>query len=206
MVLTAVPVDLPQDVSKDVLAFTIDNVFSKEECEEMMKLTEEIGYEPALVNIGGGRQMLMNDVRNNMRCIVDSQERAEEIWKRIKPFVPSTFRGRKALGLNERLRFLRYDPGEMFASHFDGCYQRENGERSYVTVQLYLNEGFRGGETTFLGRGSQFEECHCVPRTGMVLVFQHNLFHQGSAVVEGRKYCVRTDIMYAADEETESNV
>lgn len=39
-----------------------------------------------------------------------------------------------------RLRFLRYDKGEYFAPHFDGQYRRENGERSYITVQVYLNE------------------------------------------------------------------
>jgi len=39
-----------------------------------------------------------------------------------------------------RLRFLRYDPGEYFKPHFDGVYMRDNGERSCVTIQLYLNE------------------------------------------------------------------
>ena len=39
-----------------------------------------------------------------------------------------------------RLRFLRYDPGEYFKPHMDGTYQRENGDRSYITIQLYLNE------------------------------------------------------------------
>jgi len=38
------------------------------------------------------------------------------------------------------LRILRYDPGEYFKPHCDGWYRRENGERSYVTIQIYLNE------------------------------------------------------------------
>ena len=28
-------------------------------------------------------------------------------------------------GINERLRFLKYDPGEFFASHYDGHYMRD---------------------------------------------------------------------------------
>ena len=39
-----------------------------------------------------------------------------------------------------RLRFLRYNPGQYFKPHFDGMYERTNGERSFITLQLYLNE------------------------------------------------------------------
>ena len=35
----------------------------------------------------------------------------------------------------------------------------------------------------------------CIP--GMVLVFDHGIMHEGSELKKGRKYCVRTDVMYA---------
>jgi len=53
-------------------------------------MTEDKGYERALVNIGGGRQKLMEDVRNNMRCIIDSHELANELFEIIKEFLPET--------------------------------------------------------------------------------------------------------------------
>ena len=66
----------------------------------------------------------------------------------------ATWRKMSAVGLNERLRFLRYDPGTYFASHYDDSYHREGGpkqgERSYVTFQLYSNEEFEGGCTRFV--------------------------------------------------------
>ena len=37
------------------LAFMLYNVFTKAECAELIKITEEKGYEVALVNVGGGR-------------------------------------------------------------------------------------------------------------------------------------------------------
>jgi hypothetical protein len=49
------------------------------------------------------------------------------------------------VGLNERFRFYRYDPGQHFAPHMDGCYQRANGEESQFTFLVYLNDGFVGG-------------------------------------------------------------
>ena len=72
------------------LAFVLDGVFSEEKCKEWIKMTEDKGYEKALVNIGGGKQKLMEDVRNNMRCIIDSHELANELFEIIKEFLPET--------------------------------------------------------------------------------------------------------------------
>lgn len=42
--------------------------------------------------------------------------------------------------LNERLRFLKYTPGQFFKPHFDGCYYTDDkSEASYMTLQIYLN-------------------------------------------------------------------
>lgn len=203
--LTAVQLDLPASeiFNKNKLAFIVDGVFSKEECDEMIKMTEKEGYSKAMVNVGGGRQKLMPEVRNNYRCIVDSFEKSAEIWDRIKHLIPEQWKGRKVLGLNERLRFLRYDPGQEFKPHFDGSYARDNGEISYLTVQLYLNEGFKGGATTFLENHGRCDfgdnDVDCVPKIGRVLVFQHDILHSGSKLKKGRKYCLRTDVMFSKD-------
>ncbi|XP_022097257.1 uncharacterized protein LOC110982847 [Acanthaster planci] len=185
------------------IAFYLDEVFTKEECKELIRCSEEKGYVQALVNIGFGRQKLMTDYRNNQRCLIDTTELASIFWERLAEFIPQTIRGYQALGLNERLRFLRYDPGEYFKPHFDGCYERENGEISLVTVQIYLNEGFSGGSTTFLpfsglDSGSPVE---CVPKIGRVLIFEHRLHHEGSVLKAGRKYAIRSDVMYSKDKQ-----
>ena len=101
------------------------------------------------------------------------------------------------VGLNERLRFLKYSPGQYFKPHFDGSYRRPDGsEQSFVTVQLYLNQGMTGGDTTFLSNTRAEDNVGVAPRTGRVLVFQHDLLHEGSTLLEGVKYAMRTDVMY----------
>jgi hypothetical protein len=35
-----------------------------------------------------------------------------------------------------------------------------------------------------------------VPRTGMALLFQHALVHEGCVVTHGVKYALRSDVMY----------
>ena len=81
-------VDLPQlgSNSQKKLAFLLDNVYShhqshfkltnpqlsltfiqvltEEECVQLIKETEDIGYEPALLNIGAGNQILETRVRH----------------------------------------------------------------------------------------------------------------------------------------------
>ncbi|XP_070199983.1 uncharacterized protein [Littorina saxatilis] len=96
------------------------------------------------------------------------------------------------------LRFLRYDPGHFFKPHYDGKHKRENGERSFFSLQLYLNEGFEGGSTTFLSRHDteRLERVEVVPKTGSVLIFQHDIYHEGSELIKGRKYAMRSDVMY----------
>ena len=58
---------------------------------------------------------------------------------------------------------------------------------------VYLNGDFEGGETTFeISR----DPVRVVPRTGMALVFYHRLLHEGAEVLTGRKYVLRSDVMY----------
>ena len=35
-----------------------------------------------------------------------------------------------------------------------------------------------------------------VPRTGSVLLFEHQCYHEGATLEQGRKYVVRSDLMY----------
>lgn len=37
-------------------------------------------------------------------------------------------------------RVFRYDPGENFHPHLDGSNVNENGDRSYLSVHIFLNE------------------------------------------------------------------
>ena len=185
-------------VKTDKLAFILDNVLTEAECSDLIQITEDQGYEPALINVGGGHQKKCPEVRNNERCILDSVDKANMIWDRIKDYIPDIWRTKyKVVGLNERLRFLKYGPGEYFAPHLDGRYIRPDGsEESFITVQLYLNDGFEGGNTTFMKRFTNGESVGVIPKIGRVLIFQHDIEHEGSLLVQGTKYTMRTDIMY----------
>jgi len=109
-------------------AVIIDNVLSQHECDQFVAAAEQVGeWERAMINIGGGRQALEEDVRKCGRIIWDNQEVMNRVWARVKPLVPelevldgwSTVTGRRRgkdvfTRFNERMRFLKYGPGGYF--------------------------------------------------------------------------------------------
>ena len=77
----------------------------------------------------------------------------------------------------------------------------DGSAQSYLTLMLYLNSGggvdFTGGETSFVSESGGQRDVALVPRAGDVLIFTHPVLHQGNEVTQGRKYAVRTDVMYS---------
>jgi prolyl 4-hydroxylase len=180
------PAQMRTNVDRGI--FTIADVLTQDECQEYIDWSERLGYETAPVSLAAG-QILRPDIRNNARVMIDSPERANDIWSRISADVPPIVDGRRAVGLNERLRFYRYGPGQRFAPHTDGCYRRSGGEESLLTLMIYLNGGARGGET-------RFESASITPAPGLALIFDHYLIHEGARVLEGQKYVLRSDVMF----------
>lgn len=168
--------------------FTVGNFMTKEECEEWISFSEQMGYEEAKISMGS-QQVMNKSIRNNERLIYDNLVLARELWERIKPFTPKETAHGIAHGLNERFRFYKYFPGQEFKLHQDGSFMRNIHEWSSFTFMIYLNEDMKGGETKFI-------ESVIQPKTGMALIFKHELVHAGLPVSEGVKYVLRTDIMY----------
>lgn len=111
-----IDVPLPNKRDSGKLAFILLNVFTEEECSKWIQLSEERGYKQALVNVGT-HEVVMTDFRNSDRCIIDDVDMANILFERIKSYLPEKWENCTLVGLNERLRFLRYDPGQKFESH-----------------------------------------------------------------------------------------
>jgi len=121
-------------------------------------------------------------------------------------------------GCVDRLRFYKYKKDEEYPEHMDGSYSRtvthynSDGsqqcfkQHSFLTLLIYLNENFEGGETRFYP-----DKQHCrflrdiedkqpvyviEPKQGMAVINIHNTLHEGSKVRSGIKYVIRTDILY----------
>lgn len=146
---------------QDSFALLVHNLLSPQECAELLRgatVAHDNKWEQALVNIGGGKQQLMTDIRSCDRIMWDEFDVVDKLLARIKPHLPPNILSVKDAShitgwgpvkrkevwqlsrLNERMRILRYGPGMYFAPHMDGVYETPDGsERSWLTVHLYLN-------------------------------------------------------------------
>ncbi|KNC54332.1 uncharacterized protein AMSG_12344 [Thecamonas trahens ATCC 50062] len=117
-------------------------------------------------------------------------------------------------GLNPLFRLCRYEPGAHFAPHYDGQFVVDAETASFKTCMLYLNAVADGGATNFLDDSLPLfrdEERHIYrapdeavyltlsPTSGCAIIFNHHIMHEGEQLgpEAGRKYILRTDVMYA---------
>ncbi|KAH3845835.1 uncharacterized protein LOC127873132 isoform X1 [Dreissena polymorpha] len=201
--------------------FLLQNVFTLEECEEIIANGEKIGFQTI---IG-----VKDDYRSCKRITLQSQSLADALWLRIKDHVtdidiegdphiqhihgsPMLMKGTwTPVCLNNIFRLCRYLPGGHFAPHFDGHFDRSANERSLKTFMVYLNGGFEGGATNFVDDRQQLykdestgkycaEEtnilCSIKPEAGLAIIFNHFRLHEGEQLKSGQKYILRTDVMY----------
>src|SRR6476620_8017156 len=123
----------------------INDFLSVEECAALFQRSEDLTYERGTV-----ADVVMEDVRNNERVLLDDVTLAADMFERSKQFLPAVIDGQSLTGFNERWRFYRYAPGQTFKPHRDGSYFRvKTFEESQVTFMIYLNDGVTGGETRF---------------------------------------------------------
>ena len=165
----------------------IPGFLSPAECAELLTRSEQLGFTEAGVALPGGPQ-LMKGIRNNYRLEYSDAALAQDLWLRLQPLLAPEPDGAAPVGLYEQFRFYRYDVGERFNKHKDGSVQA-GAAVSRWTFLLYLNDDFEGGAT-------EFEELTVTPRRGAALCFRHELRHKGCPVTAGRKYVLRSDILY----------
>merc|ERR1719326_1604070 len=195
-------------------AFTISNVLTPEESKKLLDISENMGYtEDAPVSLG-------RNIRHNENCVwIADAELNDAIFERMRPWLPEEVLGGKLLGMNRRWRLYKYGEKDVFKTHTDGSWPGSGivngqymtdmyGDRwSQMTVVIYLNDDFTGGETKFyipdktpLSQGhSQYTAGE--PSAGGALIFFHgdhelSPLHEGSLVTSGCKYIIRTDILY----------
>ncbi|KAI9150626.1 hypothetical protein HJFPF1_10401 [Paramyrothecium foliicola] len=152
---------------KSYKALILDNVLSKDECQQLLRLAESSvpltqdgrdasPWRPALVNYGAGYEMANPNYRNSDRIIWDEQVIVDRLWERCAqadglkdllsrvPHEALRRGGRWEYSRwNERMRFLKYTKGQFFRPHTDGAfwYEDETGKfETHYTVQLYLND------------------------------------------------------------------
>jgi len=176
----------------------VDGLFSTSECAALLAAAEGHGF---------GATHYDKEYRGNLRLIATDTSLAKIIWSRLRLFVPQelTLQGYgdstwKACGLNDCFRLSKYHPHDRFEKHVDSSFVRTYDEMSMFTVNVYMNEGFKGGSTRFYMADADKADFAVTPKTGLCLLFRQptgqHYVHDGEEVSSGLKYLLRSDIMY----------
>lgn len=127
-------------------AIVLDNVLSPEECKELLSLAEASvprpdesapAWKPALISAGPGWEAPAPGYRESDRIIWNQQTVVDRLWERcmlseglrellaVVPPQPYMKGGKWVFSrFNERMRFLKYSPGQFFkrkCSHLPSC-------------------------------------------------------------------------------------
>ena len=190
-------------LAPDSCIYTIPKLISPAECEALIELGENIGFQASGLAIGQDLFRVKEKTRNNLRVMFEDCRMANILWSRMQQLVDAKYDNRVAYGLNWRFRLYKYEIGGIFAPHVDEQMDLpgEGDLSTRFTFMIYLNDNLQGGETTFFERRRKGQKQLTIskvirPKTGMGLAFDHLLFHEGSVVTKGVKYALRTDIVY----------
>ncbi len=202
-------------------AFQLLNVLSTSECQHLIELTESLGYLPdAAVS-------LPRSIRHNHNVTwVADQATTDILWRRSADLTNDNldlFSGKRAVGVNARFRFYRYQQGDYFKPHTDGAWPGSmvvdnklianayTDRWSQLSFIVFLGDDYTGGRTQFyLNKDDPLQPArdsepaiviNVRTPSGGVLCFPHGLhrlhcLHSSEAIVSGTKYIIRSDVLF----------
>jgi hypothetical protein len=158
-----------------VQAEQVKNFVSAEKCKELIDKAESIGFQDSQV-LQENKATLDYSSRSSKCCSFPIPELEDEL--------------RKIIGYMkfEGFQMLKYEKGNSFKPHYDNG----NGvTKRLMTIIIYLNEEYKGGQTKFTNDGLVV-----TGETGKLLLWKntnvgaidHFSMHEGAEVESGIKY------------------
>ena len=151
--------------------FTLDNVMSPTDCDNLIRTATDAGFNKSSVSGGGHGRTGREDARTSQFYVMINPAISNSLWNKIKPHMPPDVSHLSASGyvsnthvakewkpvkVNDRLRIYKYEVGEVFPEHIDYKMCRKvykNGKQyqqmTFMTLLIYLNDSFEGGQTGF---------------------------------------------------------
>lgn len=186
--------------------FVIPSLFNKDECEQFLSGDIKTSFQKAISNYP-------TYYRNNDRLVIDDTDLSKLLFEKVRPYLPEVIETNSNIQsengtwhlkeLNDRLRFCKYSANQYFHRHLDGIHYRSEHIQSKLTFMIYLNSAgeFEGGRTLFYKTKETSEVwASYIPQQGDLIVFDHNVWHEGEVLTSGEKFVLRSDILYAKEE------
>ncbi len=140
-----VPSPDPLSVAPEVSLFP--QLLTSEECRYLIARAE-LSFQPSVIVDPASGQLRPHPVRTSENAFfpwIDETPAIHAINRRIAAASGSNVHS------GEPLQILRYRPGQEYRPHHDALPHTDN--QRILTMLVYLNDGYEGGETLFLSTG-----------------------------------------------------
>lgn len=176
-----------------------ENVLSDTMCDTLIEQAHSIGFTRSKVNVYGEMKESLN-IRNNQRIEYTDSTLAKTLETILIENFPDilSFENKTFTQINDHFRFYHYSLEEYFKPHKDGHVKLKTQE-SFITILFYLNDTV-GGETILMPNGFADKQSWVtiIPKKGSVLLFDHNMWHEGKPVTSGEKIVLRSDAFFSS--------
>jgi hypothetical protein len=192
------------------MVWVIPRFFSPRECQQWIDFSEDCGG-LEYGNSPGNRYMAQRECyRMQQNTALDTV--SEVLYKRFEPVVHRLVRDLcplgyandyQPVGFNPNLRLYKYTKGHAFGKHVDGSHRVDGVGRTEITVLIYLSS-CKGGATRFY-TSRKNKSIAFDPEPGTMLLHVHGdhcLEHEAEQVLDGTKYVLRTDVVFAKNNTT----
>lgn len=162
----------------------VPDFLAQEQCDAIIDKIETRGFKRA-------RQY--EEGRQNKETFITDNEVLDLLLERFKNFVLTDGTSKYTItNVSLPLEFFKYDTGDFIKRHSDAQRAGEGGKMSALTLVLYLNDDYKGGETFFNDLNYK-----TAPRAGHALFFKQELHHEALCIGYGTKYILRTNCFVA---------
>lgn len=168
--------------------FVIPDLLTTAQCGSCIEFANQLGFMPALQQDQG---------RKNTETHIDIRKKdtplfIKELFSSLCGTIATQFKVPiMHVKINPILEFYSYTEGQFISPHCDAPTEISPEVFSTLTLVLYLNDDFCGGETRFIKN-----DLSVSPAIGAGLFFKQEGFrHEGMAVTSGRKYILRTSLL-----------
>lgn len=151
----------------------ISNIFTKEMCDTYIQMINSKSHKVSFSNLTPYETDKFFD-SNISTFILKRLNHTTKIVYNVNPLVLTG----------------KYYPGDKSNLHMDIPF--DNNVK--YTLLIYLNDNFNGGETKFYDNDFKLIKT-IIPEKGKGLLFDINLFHQGTIVTSGNKYWIGCQVI-----------
>lgn len=185
-------------------ANVVTALLSSKEAAELCRVIAGVGYRAVIPEISQNLSQTLT--RTHKLCLLRDASLASWLWQRLlrcePAVVPADMQDGESrwvpVGIHPLIKFNEYEAGQVFGPHTDAVFESYTAnERTFMTVLVYLNDGFEGGHTNFLRSRRGPVEMGVAPVCGNGMVFQHDMLHEATEPTGSpSKMIMQADILF----------